>query len=196
MKQAIIILLIILGCSPKLHAQSDSLRIVQHLKTITKTDGYRNYKNVSLLNQTAEYIFSVFQQYADTVFYQPYQVNGVTYKNVICRLGNAHKKPLVVVGAHYDVCGNQEGATGNIIYQEQFNIAIGEKIENLKNKAIEIGTKLMIKALCSIEHIQSTPQPASSPTIRARNVFDYNELIDWEEWSVERIWHIVNGLSS
>jgi hypothetical protein len=94
-------------------AQSDSLRIVQHLKTITKTDGYRNYQNISLLNQTAEYIFSVFQQYADTVFYQPYQVEGVTYKNVVCRLGNAENKPLVVVGAHYDVCGNQEGADDN-----------------------------------------------------------------------------------
>jgi len=93
--------------------QSDSLRIVQHLKTITKTDGYRNYQNISLLNQTAEYIFSVFQQYADTVFYQPYPVEGVTYKNVVCRLGNTNHKPLVVVGAHYDVCGNQEGADDN-----------------------------------------------------------------------------------
>jgi hypothetical protein len=113
MKQTIVILLIILGSISKLHAQSDSLLIIHHLKTITKTDGYRNYKNISLLNQTAEYIFSVFSQYADTVFYQPYQVEGVTYKNVVCRLGSAHNKPLVVIGAHYDVCGNQEGADDN-----------------------------------------------------------------------------------
>ena len=91
--------------NPQLQAQADSLLIVQHLKTITKTNGYRNYKNISLLNQTAEYIFSVFSQYADTVFYQPYQVEGVTYKNVVCRFVNAHNKPLVVVGAHYDVIG-------------------------------------------------------------------------------------------
>jgi len=112
-KQAITIFFVIFGCTPKLYAQSDSLLIVQHLKTITKTDGYRNYKNIPLLNHTAEYIFSVFQQYADTVFYQPYQVEGVTYKNVVCRLGNAYNKPLVVIGAHYDVCGNQEGADDN-----------------------------------------------------------------------------------
>ena len=113
MKQAIIILFIILGSSLKVNAQSDNLLIIRNLKTITKTDGYRNYKNITLLNKTAEYIFSVFSRYADTVFYQPYQVEGVTYKNVVCRLGNAHNKPLVVIGAHYDVCGNQEGADDN-----------------------------------------------------------------------------------
>ena len=104
---------IFLGCYPKIHAQSDSIRIMQHLRTITKTDGYRNYKNVPLLNQTAEYIFSIFHQYADTTYYQPYQVNDVTYKNIVCRLGSANNKPLVVIGAHYDICGNQEGADDN-----------------------------------------------------------------------------------
>ena len=116
MKRAIIICFIILACNLKLYAQpaqSDSLRIVQHLKTITKTDGYRNYKNIPLLNQTAEYIFSVFSQYADTTYYQPYQVEGDTYLNVVCRLGSTNNKALVVVGAHYDVAGNQEGADDN-----------------------------------------------------------------------------------
>jgi len=97
----------------KLYAQSDSVRIVQHLKTITKTEGYRNYRNIPLLNRTAEYIFSVFNQYADTTYFQPYQVNGETYRNVVCRLGSANNKPLVVVGAHYDVYGDQEGADDN-----------------------------------------------------------------------------------
>ncbi|MCL2597847.1 MAG: M28 family peptidase [Paludibacter sp.] len=113
LKQAILILFVILGCNLKIHAQSDSVRIVQYLTKITKTEGYRNYRNIPLLNQTAEYIFSVFQQYADTVYYQSYQVNGETYKNVVCRLGSANNKPLVVVGAHYDVAGNQEGADDN-----------------------------------------------------------------------------------
>jgi len=102
-----------IGYNPKIYAQSDSILIQQHLKKITKTNGYRNYKNVALLNQTAEYIFSVFSQYSDTVYYQPYQVKGVTYKNVVCRLGGANNKPLVVIGAHYDVCGDQEGADDN-----------------------------------------------------------------------------------
>ena len=112
-KQVILILFIILGCNPKIHAQSDSMRIVQHLTAITKTDGFRNRNNIPLLNQTAEYIFSVFSQYADTAYYQSFQVYGGTYMNVICRLGSANNKPLVVVGAHYDVYGDTEGADDN-----------------------------------------------------------------------------------
>ena len=114
MRNTVLILFIIfIGHYPKVHAQSDNALITQHLKKITKTNGYRNYKNVPLLNQTAEYIFSVFRQYTNTVYYQPYQIKGVTYKNVVCRLGSANNKPLVVIGAHYDVCGDQEGADDN-----------------------------------------------------------------------------------
>jgi len=117
-KQAILFLFIILGCNPKLecsptlNTQSDSVRIVQHLTTITKTDGFRNNRNIPLLNQTAEYIFSVFSQYADTTYYQSFQAYGQTYTNVVCRLGSANNKPLVVVGAHYDTV-NTEGADDN-----------------------------------------------------------------------------------
>lgn len=94
-------------------AQSDYNLIEKHLTAITKTDGYRNYKNLPALNQVAEYIYNVFGQYADTVYYQKYEVEGTEYKNVICRFGTKIDKPVMVVGAHYDVCGNQEGADDN-----------------------------------------------------------------------------------
>ena len=111
--QIIFIILLILGFYSKLHAQSDSILIVSHLTTITKTEGFRSFRNIPLLNQTAEYIFSIFSQYADTTYYQPYQVNNETYMNVVCRFGSADKnKPLVVVGAHYDSVEN-EGADDN-----------------------------------------------------------------------------------
>ena len=113
LKQVILTIFVILGCNLKIHAQSDSVRIVQHLTTITKTEGFRNYRNIPLLNQTAEYIFSVFSQYADTVYYQAFQARGETYMNVVCRFETANDKPLVIVGAHYDVHGNTEGADDN-----------------------------------------------------------------------------------
>jgi len=83
------------------------------MTVITKTDGYRNHLNVPLLNKTAEYIFSIFNQYADTTYYQPFETYGNTYMNVVCRLGSENKKPLVVIGAHYDVAGDTEGADDN-----------------------------------------------------------------------------------
>ncbi|MDR1552800.1 MAG: M28 family peptidase [Prevotellaceae bacterium] len=100
-------------CFANIKAQSDSALIINHLKTITKTDGYRNYSNIPLLDKTADYIFSVFKKYADTTYFQPYQVEGRRYKNVICRFNTTSTKPLIVVGAHYDVCGDQEGADDN-----------------------------------------------------------------------------------
>ena len=118
-KHFLLILLILVGCNQQvecnqeLKTQSDSVQIVQHLKTITKTEGYRYFDNVPLLNQTAEYIFSVFSQYADTVYYQSFQHKDKTYVNVICRLGSTNNKPLVVVGAHYDAVRNTEGADDN-----------------------------------------------------------------------------------
>src|SRR5690606_33400364 len=79
---------------------------------ITKTEKFRNYKNIDQLNKTADYIKSVFSQYSDSVFIQEYLVNGQVFKNVICSFGTENKKS-VIVGAHYDVCENQEGADDN-----------------------------------------------------------------------------------
>lgn len=43
---------------------------------------------------------------------QEYKVDGKTYQNVICSFGTNHLK-RIIVGAHYDVCGNQQGADDN-----------------------------------------------------------------------------------
>ncbi len=91
---------------------SDTTIIKSHLRAITKTGKFRTYKNIDQLNQTAEYIKSVFNQYSDSVFIQEYSVNGQVYKNVICSFGTENKK-RIIVGAHYDVCDNQEGADDN-----------------------------------------------------------------------------------
>jgi Zn-dependent M28 family amino/carboxypeptidase len=82
------------------------------LAIITKTENFRNYKNIDQLNKTAEYIKSVFSQYSDSICIQEYLVNGGIYRNVICSFGTENKK-RIIVGAHYDVCGNQEGADDN-----------------------------------------------------------------------------------
>jgi len=100
------------GVYAKNTGKSDTALIRAHMKAITKTDGYRDHLNIPLLNTTAEYIFEQFKLYADTVYYQAYQANYQTYKNVICSFGPKNAKTLVI-GAHYDVCGEQEGADDN-----------------------------------------------------------------------------------
>ncbi|HCS21718.1 MAG TPA: peptidase M28 [Bacteroidetes bacterium] len=91
---------------------SDTAIIRTHLVAITKTDTPRTYQHIGQLNKTAEYIRTVFLHYSDSVFFQEYTVNGLVYKNVICSFGTEQEK-RIIVGAHYDVCGNQEGADDN-----------------------------------------------------------------------------------
>ncbi|GAA4361536.1 M28 family peptidase [Hymenobacter saemangeumensis] len=43
---------------------------------------------------------------------QPYQVNGRTYRNIIASFG-PETGPRLIIGAHYDVCGEQPGADDN-----------------------------------------------------------------------------------
>ncbi|MEN9441483.1 MAG: hypothetical protein RLZ33_1560 [Bacteroidota bacterium] len=101
-------------------AQSDTTLIKSHLEQLTKTKGYRHFMNVELLNKTADFIASEFKKHADTTYFQEYQVNGITYKNVVClfkptlinSFGPSNSE-LVVIGAHYDACGMQEGADDN-----------------------------------------------------------------------------------
>ena len=200
LKRAILIFFVILGSYPRIYAQSDNARIVQHLTKITKTDGYRNYKNISLLNQTAEYIFSIFQQYVDTVYYQPYQVNGETYKNVIGRLGSANDKPIIVIGAHYDVCGDTEGADDNasavvgllelvrLLSKEKLNYPIEFVAYNLEEppffRTENMGSFIHAKSLSDAEtpvygmvclemigYFDDNPNSQSFPVEELKNVF-------------------------
>jgi Zn-dependent M28 family amino/carboxypeptidase len=91
---------------------SDTAIIKSHLTAITKAGKFRTYKNIDQLNATANYIKTVFSQYADSVSIQEYTAGGQVYKNVICSFGTENKE-RIIVGAHYDVCDNQEGADDN-----------------------------------------------------------------------------------
>ena len=99
-----------LNLSPKRYA--DTVRIKDDLTRITKTNKSRNFINVGTLNTVAQYIFDELSKTCDTVYFQTYFVNGTTYKNVVGSMGSPKKEKLVI-GAHYDVCLEQEGADDN-----------------------------------------------------------------------------------
>ena len=116
MKPKIFLLLlffyVLLSYPAKAQQHPDKEIIHNHLTAITKTDRYRNYKNIGTLNEVADYIHSVFTKYCDTVYFQEYIADGRPYKNVIGSIG-AKNKERIIVGAHYDVYGDQEGADDN-----------------------------------------------------------------------------------
>lgn len=91
---------------------SDTTIIKAHLKALTKTKGFRTYNNLSQLNQTADYIQSVFSRYTDKIEIQKFTADGNPYKNIIASFGTANVQ-RIIIGAHYDVCGQQQGADDN-----------------------------------------------------------------------------------
>jgi len=93
-------------------SQADTTLIKEHFDKIVKTEKYRNYRNVQTLDTIASYIKAQFENYADTTYYQKYTVDNNEYKNVISVFGK-HLKKTIVIGAHYDVCGDQDGADDN-----------------------------------------------------------------------------------
>lgn len=108
----LVALLLAVSSYCKAEALSDTTLIKKHLTALTKTNQFRTHGNVAQLNESADYIRSVFGQFADSVSIQEYEANGQIYKNVIGSFGTQYSK-RIVVGAHYDVCGPQEGADDN-----------------------------------------------------------------------------------
>lgn len=92
--------------------EADTIAIKNHLKNLTKTPSFRNHQNIEQLNTIAKYIKTDFLKYSDSVSFQEYAVDGKIYKNVICSFGTENQQ-RIIIGAHYDVCGDQEGADDN-----------------------------------------------------------------------------------
>ena len=86
--------------------------IKSHVRYLTEIRPFRNYANPESLEKSAEYIMNEFKKYGSKTEYQSYKVAGREFKNVLCFLG-PEDGTRVVLGAHYDVCGDQPGADDN-----------------------------------------------------------------------------------
>lgn len=82
------------------------------LKYLTQIQPPRNYKNIDSLNKVAEYIKNRFQDIGLDVEFQEFDIEGKGYKNVIATMNPEHEKRLII-GGHYDVCGDIQGADDN-----------------------------------------------------------------------------------
>ena len=87
-------------------------RLYKDVEKLTTIDPPRNYKNLKSLNEIADYIQEEFSRLNCKVENQKFKVFGKEYRNVIGSFGTDLNE-RVIVGAHYDVCGNQPGADDN-----------------------------------------------------------------------------------
>jgi len=87
-------------------------RLYTDVQFLTELRPYRNHENLASLAQVVTYISTEFEKSGLTVQFQKWTAAGNEYTNVIGTY-NGHKSRKLVVGAHYDVCGNQPGADDN-----------------------------------------------------------------------------------
>jgi hypothetical protein len=91
---------------------ADTAQLHRHLIALTTTPEPRNHLHLASLNQAAEYITAKLAAAGAQPTEQPYEVNGQTYRNILGSFGPA-EGPRLIIGAHYDVCGEQPGADDN-----------------------------------------------------------------------------------
>ena len=110
--------LALVGCQhAPIHAQDGSepldggLR--DHVSFLCELDPPRSAAHPDALDRSAAYIESLFRSAGGRVAEQEYEVDGGhTYRNVIASFG-PETGSRMIVGAHYDVCGDYPGADDN-----------------------------------------------------------------------------------
>ena len=112
MKLGFAFIIFILSGSYVYGQAADSAILRKHLLALTKTEAPRTYKNTDVLNGVADYIKAEFSKISISVSEQVYYDGGVKYRNIICSFDTTNAE-RIIIGAHYDVCGDQQGADDN-----------------------------------------------------------------------------------
>jgi hypothetical protein len=92
--------------------KSDPERMRRHVVALSETFHPRDWTHPENLNRCADYIAGEMEAAGARVEMQDYKVGGETYRNVIGRFGT-DKNKRIIVGAHYDSCGDTPGADDN-----------------------------------------------------------------------------------
>lgn len=107
---------------PALHANAKTLE--QHVRKLSEDFIPRDHLHPENLNKTVDYIAEQWRDVGLTTTEQHFQVNGITYKNVITRIGGSQNSNTnnsdkhsdsntIVIGAHYDAAGELPAADDN-----------------------------------------------------------------------------------
>jgi hypothetical protein len=91
---------------------ADPMILKGHVEKLSGTGVPRNYNNLQALNETAAYVLTEMQKYCRDTEEQGFMVDSNEYKNIICSFGPKNGE-RIIIGAHYDVCGDQPGADDN-----------------------------------------------------------------------------------
>ena len=93
--------------------RAEAARLEADVRFLAGLSPSRNARNAESLDEAAAYIAAAFAETGCDLDQQPYKVDQVEYRNVVCTFG-PEGAPRVVMGAHYDVAGDANpGADDN-----------------------------------------------------------------------------------
>ena len=99
---------------PAVVAPDVRARLEAMVRTLAQTIGPRSYRDTASLAAAADFITQSFEAGGYTVTFQPYEVQGLTYRNLIAeRQGTEEPEHILIVGAHYDTVEGTPGADDN-----------------------------------------------------------------------------------
>jgi hypothetical protein len=87
-------------------------RLYRDVEFLTRIRPFRNYQNLEALEAASKYISDQFTSWGYTFEEQKWIAEGNEYKNIIASW-RKEKSRRLIIGAHYDVAGNQPGADDN-----------------------------------------------------------------------------------
>ena len=91
---------------------ADQSRLHADVAFLTSLHPARNCYNLESLNKAADYIKAEFEKLRGLVSELPFTADGRRYRNIIASFGPPDAT-RIIVGAHYDVFGDQPGADDN-----------------------------------------------------------------------------------
>ncbi len=87
-------------------------RLFSDVEFLTSVRPYRNFQNLESLEKVSKFISGEFTSHGFECEEQKWEAEGNEYKNIIASWQKG-KKQRLIVGAHYDVAGDQPGADDN-----------------------------------------------------------------------------------
>ncbi|MGH1365429.1 MAG: M28 family peptidase [Calditrichia bacterium] len=95
-----------------MNIKAQQKRLYSDVEFLTELRPFRNYQNLASLEKVCDYLKQEIHAAGLQSRVQQWEASGNIYKNVIASYNSGAKKRLVL-GAHYDVCGDQPGADDN-----------------------------------------------------------------------------------
>jgi hypothetical protein len=97
---------------PKTIMLANKDQLYKDVAFLTELRPPRHSENIASLNKAADYINAEFKKAGLETTEQKWMADGKEYKNVIASY-NPEQKERIIIGAHYNVCGDQPGADDN-----------------------------------------------------------------------------------